>query len=450
VSGLAKATLQPLTGEPDAQVEGTALPVQFNPSTLRIQLTSHTEGPRNPAGPAEQHTGGTSTLSLDLHFDSADEGTTDSPVNVRIRTAEIAKYLLPGGEGKTSPPRVRFQWGEMIFEGVVSTMSEDLDFFAATGVPLRAKVAISIQGQDPRFEALATGPGSATGSGAAAPGGGAFGAGRGVGLGMSAGFGAAIGGGLDLPQLSIGAGAGLTGGLSIGVGVSLSGGFGVPRVGVALDGESPPAFAARMGMDPAAWRALAAPGGVGLAMTAGTEVAFPKGVGTAPGVGVSSGSGAASGLDALERVDGPSPPAAPRDAAATGFALARAGGVDAALQTVRQERAEAASTQELHAFGLDGGGRTPAATGAGASPRRPLHAQPDSGSTPRAAPVPPPPRADERATSFGQGVPLRPRRRIGGSAGAVVLGRRSPAAAPAPPLVPTHASDCGCGCGGGA
>ncbi|MEA2195587.1 MAG: hypothetical protein QOG42_2021, partial [Solirubrobacteraceae bacterium] len=275
---LAPATLQPLTGK----TEGTALAVQFNPSSLRIQLTNHTQGPRDPTGPAEQTTGGTATLTLDLHFDSADEGTTDSPVNVRKRTSQVAQYLTPQKGNKEAPPRVRFQWGEVIFEGVMTSMSEDLDLFAESGVPLHAKVSITIEGQDPSFESGATGPASATGAGATPPGGGAFGAGGGVGLGMSAGFGAAIGGRVDLPQLSIGGGisGGLGGGLSIGLSASVSGGFGTPGVGVALDGESPSAFAARMGLDPAAWRALAAPGGVGgLSLAAGTEVAFPQGVG---------------------------------------------------------------------------------------------------------------------------------------------------------------------------
>ncbi len=446
MSQLQPATLRPLFGDAKSPKQGKAVPVQFNPTSLRITLTSQTQSPRTPTGPAAQATGANATLSLDLHFDTADEGTTDAPADVRKKTQQVAVYLTPGIEKgkKSSPPRVRFQWGKFILDGVMTSMTEDLDYFSAEGVPLRAKVSISIEGQNPAHEALATSPGSATGAGATTPGGGAFSAAGGVGLGMSASFGAAVGGQLDLPQLTIGGGLG--GGLSVGLGASVSGGFGDVRVGVALDGESPAAFASRMGLDPAAWRALAAPGGVGLSLAAGTEIAFPKGVDSAPGVGTSSGSRAPAGHEALAGVDGPSrPPTSPRDAAATGFALARAGGVGAAVQTVRQERAQTASTQELRAFGQHEAAAGPAPA-ASSSPRRPLHAPPAPGSA--SAPAPPPPRADERATSFGQGVPLRPRRAVGAARGVVVLGRRAPTAPAPPPRVSQHAGGCGCGCGG--
>ena len=125
--------------------------------------------------------------------------------------------------------------------------------------------------------------------------------------------------------------------------------------------------------------------------------------------------------------------------ASAGFALAGAGGVQAAVQTVAQARADAAGDAQREAFGL-----TPAAAPAPAgTPRAPLRETP-----PRtlAAPAPPPPRADERATSFGFGVPLRPRR-VPISDARTALARRAPVVGAAPAHVP--AGDCGCGCGGG-
>jgi hypothetical protein len=455
---LAKAILQPLRADRGAEPEGTPVRVQFNPASLRISLQNNVEGGRTQTRQVEQHTGTSSaTLTLDLHFDTADEGTTAAPVNVRSRTAGVAQFVLPQtGASKQAPPRVRFQWGDLIFDGVMTSFAEDLDLFSEGGVPLRAKVSVSISGQNPAFESLAGGPGAATGAAARPPGGGALGFGGGAGLGLSGGFGAALGGGrIDLPQLEIGGGVGGglalgAGGLSGGLSGALTGGFGAPRVGVALGGESPAAFAARMGLDPAAWRTLAAPGGVSLSLSAGAEIAFPQAAGTAPGVGTARGSAEPSGQAALERVAGAPPsaaaaaPASPRAAAATGFALAGAGGVDAAVQSVRQARADAASAAERRAFGAGDGVPAPPPR----TPRAPLR----EGQLPRprttpAPPAPPRPRADERATSFGLGVPLRPRR---GDlvAGRAALGRRAPVAAPAPPPPVAHAGDCGCGCGG--
>ena len=152
MSGLQKATLQALKGEPGSALEGQPVAVQFNPSSLRIQFQSHTAGGVTPGAPVKAHTGDNSTLTLDLHFDSADEGTTDAPVNVRQRTAQVARFVLPRphGDPKQGPPRVRFHWGDLIYDGVMSSLSEDLDLFAASGVPLRAKVSIAILGQDPK------------------------------------------------------------------------------------------------------------------------------------------------------------------------------------------------------------------------------------------------------------------------------------------------------------
>ena len=47
---------------------------------------------------------------------------------------------------------MRFQWGSFLFEGVMDSMDETLEFFSADGRPLRAKVSISITSQDIQFQ----------------------------------------------------------------------------------------------------------------------------------------------------------------------------------------------------------------------------------------------------------------------------------------------------------
>jgi Contractile injection system tube protein len=386
VTALAKASLQELTGDRNPTESGAPIDVQFNPASLRLQMTNNVEGGKTTTRPVEQHTGTSSdTLTLELVFDTADEGTTQSPRNVRERTAEVAKFVRPkdgSGGSKQTPPRVRFQWGDFLFEGVMTSYSEDLDLFASTGVPLRAKVSVSIQGQDPKYESLASGPGAATGAGAKAPGG----------LG--------------------GAGAALN------------------RVATALGGESAAGLAARLGLDPSAWRGLSFGGGSPLSLGAGLEVGFSASLSASVGIGVRAGveaglgvslearlglaAGTAVGVSSLApgQAGGATTPAA----AAQGVALTSAGGVGAALETAKIARSREAATQALQAFAAPG---APAAAAPSAplallpAPSRPAPlrttAQPSAAARGAAPPAPPPPQADARAISFGLGVPLRAR-----------------------------------------
>ena len=442
-----KATLQVLK-DPKSGDDPKPFAVQFNPSSLRFVCNQQAPA-RPPTGPPEQSTGSSSTLTFDLHFDTADEGTTATPVDVRKRTAQVLQFVLPQkvDQKEQAPPRVKFQWAELIAVGVMTAANEDLDLFSATGVPLRAKVAVTILIQDPLVAVDVVKSASPGGGGAAMAGGASGEIGFGASVGVSASFGASIGGGasIGLPQLSIGGSAGAS--VSISGGASASASFGAAKVGVALDGESPANFAARNGLDPAAWRALATPGGIELSLKAGTEVAFPRGAGTAPGVGSTSGARQPAGSAALAHIDGPAAGPASRSAASTGFALARAGGVDATVQATRRQRADSATARELAAFGLPAPAAPPAAQRAPtarAGQRGPLGAA--AAPAGAAEPVRTPRRADERASSFGAGVPLRPRRALPHAGGAqrVVLGRRAPAISAAPPLVLSHAGDCGC------
>src|SRR5439155_18873699 len=173
------------------------------------------------------------TLSLDLVFDTADQASADGEaVNVRDLSKGVSRFVLPEVQGsrKQAPPRVRFAWGTFVFDGVMSQLSEDIDLFSETGVPLRSKVSIAVKEQNPEFIAGRLGPAAATGAGASPPGGG-------------------------------GAGPG-------------SAGSGGDSTGLALGGESAADFAARMGLDPAAWRGLAGGLSSTLSLSAGLEIDF--------------------------------------------------------------------------------------------------------------------------------------------------------------------------------
>ena len=384
--------------------------VQFNPTSLKLAITNQVEGGDTQGKQVRQHLGASSTtLSLDLIFDTADEGSTEQPKSVREKTVNLERLLAAKGSGtqENAPPRIRFAWGDTIVEGVVESLTIDFDHFAANGVPLRAKVPLSIKGQDRGKEIKA----SDGRKGAPAPGGSSAG-----GLGSTPGGGASAG---------IGFGASASLGLS-----------GSASIGVALGGESAGEFAARVGVDPAAWRGLQISGESSLSLSAGVEVGFDANLSAKAGLGVTLGveAGASASLEesfglkanpTLNAVSGVGVGAE----LVSGFALSSAGGVRAAIESVQSARNQSAEQQArsdfkspakaMPAAGAPNRQAIQPAPGAlvttGAQPTPPEQRRPPlsrtglpSASAQQAAlPAPRPPRADARASSFGFGVPLR-------------------------------------------
>jgi hypothetical protein len=413
---LEKATLLEIKADGSAApIPGTEIDVQFNPQSLKLSLSNKIEGGDTRGRQKRQYLGKTSTtLSFDLHFDTADEGTDEEPVSVRTRTAAVERFVLPKGQGnqKQAPPKVRFHWDQLVIDGIIEDVAIDFDLFAANGAPLRAKIGVSIKEQDAKYELLHSGPGANQPDNAAAPGGG------------GAGPGSNARGATD-------------------------------TTATALGGESAADFAARLGLDPGAWRGIAAQLGASSSLTlkAGVEIDFSSSLSAGAGIGVSAGleAGADLSLEAAFGLNasasgGASPSLGSSAGVQAGFALSTAGGLGAALETVASIQAGTAAAQTRNAFGSAAplqsnypatsigttsvGPRRAAPTSTAASPQsnvlvpatvsaplRPIQPRSPlrltglpSPSAQAAAPTaPPPPAADPRATSFGFGVPLRPR-----------------------------------------
>ena len=502
---LEKAKLTEISADPKNPRDLSApMDVQFNPTTMKLALSNQAEGGSAQTRPQRQYLGsGSRTLSLDLVFDTADEGETGAPRSVRERTALVERFALPRklGDNKQAPPKARFEWGPLVVEGIVEGVNIDLDHFAADGTPLRAKVSMTIKEQDASFELLESGAGANPAGSAPTPTAAASGA----------------------PGTS---------------------GSGTDRVGVALGGESAADFAVRMGLDPGAWRGLAAGLDATLSLEAGLQIGFSASLGAGLGVGLTAGLaagvgaslGASFGLTAdlnlgLELAasgqfgaqvgadlgGGRAAAGQPGSAAAVangarppaaGFSLAAAGGLGAAIESVKSAQADAGQRAARAAFadpagsggasattaasatttgsagrgpgtglarGTSGPGQsasplaTSAAPGTAPAPVRPGMPQqprppltqtgfPTPGT--RAGAAPPPPQADPRAAAFGRGVPLRPtygeaaRRRAQGDLGLppttddpqVPHWRALVAVGSAPGSAPGGARTGGCGC----
>jgi hypothetical protein len=405
VTTLEKAVLEELDKAGEV-VTDSAVPVQFNPTSLKLQMSNSTDGAGTRGRQVQQYNGSASTsLSVQLEFDTADEGTTAEPVDVRSLTSAVTRFILPGGTGsKQAPPRVQFRWGTIIVGGVMTSMSEELTLFSGLGVPLRSAVSIDIRQQDRKFEALESGPGANPDTGA--------------------------------PP------AGEPGTASTTAGNNRS-----DRTAEALDGESAADFLARNGADPSAWRAIAGLLDDPLSLPAGLAVDFAASLSVPAGIGVSMGfaaglgvsAGVSLGLDAGG--DG-----GPGAGSGAGLALAAAGGLTAAAETLAAGTATAGADRARAAFAAPA---RPAAA-PGTDTRAPLSAAPTARTLgPAPAPSRPlPPRADPRAASFGRGVPLRdrvvPPEATPGTGGWVVIGPRLPSPGTAAATGGCATTRCGC------
>ena len=402
---LQKAYIVEISADESARELAPRFPVQFNPTSLKLQIASSMDA-GSPSGSQRRQSTGSSTitLTLELVFDTADEGSTGSPRSVREKTAQIERFLFPKSQGEKNPkpPKMRFQWGSFVIDGVLDSVNVDLDHFAADGTPLRAKVNLSIKEQNSKLIFLKAGPGSNQKGNAPSP-------------------------------LAAAAGSlGISGGLGISAGAS-------GQFGTALGGESLPEFSARVGLDPTAWRGLSTEisGGLSgeISLQAGAEVGFSAdlnssaGLGVTLGVeaGVSASLEASFGLEANASLSAVAGVGAGADIAA-GFSLSTSGGLSAALASVQIAKSSTAEQQARQAFaapppaagGVTATSPVAAATTALVPAVSPKPAPPDQLRSPltltglpspaqqqSAAPAPLPPRADPRSASFGFGVPLR-------------------------------------------
>lgn len=332
MTALTKARLAEMTaGETPTEVPSSSVQVQFNPTTLRVQIANKTAGGQQAGAQARQRPGtGEMQVSFDLIFDTADDGE-----DVLKKTAMVERFVRPQGNqpGKEAPPRVLFEWGSFMVHGTMDSANIDLDLFDAGGIPLRAKVAVTIKGQDPRWTYAPAPPASPA----------------------------------NPPTQAAAAASDLPGGAPGTQGSRQS----PERVVQALPGESLQQLAARHGLDPSAWRALTQGLGDPLKLGLGQEVALPAGL----GLGMASGR-QAQGQDAALSTRGlallsPASMASRSSGAATssmpmpgsgargdsirqGQAVASRGGLGRAIDQARGQAHEQDAGQSRTAFGLGG------------------------------------------------------------------------------------------------
>ncbi len=164
---LLKAQLQEITWDENQQVQdaGDPIPVQFNPETLKVSFSNQSAGGDQRGGSAIQFVGrGTTKLTFDLWFDvtapapdrpSDPDNESETADDVRKLTKRIVDFITPresDQRDKFVPPGVRFLWGTFLFEGVMDSVNETLEYFSEEGKPLRASVSVSLSKQEIQFQ----------------------------------------------------------------------------------------------------------------------------------------------------------------------------------------------------------------------------------------------------------------------------------------------------------
>lgn len=343
---------------PDGFVE-----VQFNPASLKIQRKNNTDrgGATKNTQRRQNLSAEHATLTFDLEFDTA-EGENGAPKDVQDKTAEIRQFVDPpkGGKKGAAPPRVRFVWGTFVFMGIVTSISEDYDYFSSDGRPLRAKLSLSLTEQDLAFEAGEDGAAARTAKAATRPGESA----AGTGLGDS--------GTRDPTQAAL-----------------------------AQLGESVQQLLTRLDLDPGAWRAAMNGLDSPLALAAGAEVQLGAQVTAAAGLGISAGFAVGAEVSATASLAGALGISGSAGAAvgvsavaSAGFTLSAGGGISASLNRVQVAEVAAATQRARASFAVPRSSAT-ASMSAGAAV---------TGFVAVAAVRP-----DPRALGYGRSVPLRGR-----------------------------------------
>ncbi len=121
------------------------IPVMFNPPEYQLQKTntfSKITIPGLGSSLLQFVSGDEQTLTMNLFFD-----TTDIGVDVRVHT-ELVVGLTALSAKKHAPPRLLFLWGSLIFPCVLQSVTQKFEYFNAAGMPLRARLTVTLKGYD--------------------------------------------------------------------------------------------------------------------------------------------------------------------------------------------------------------------------------------------------------------------------------------------------------------
>ena len=121
------------------------IPVMFNPPEYQLQVTNQFAEVGIPglgSSLLQFVRGSARTLTMELFFD-----TTNLGIDVRVYTGLVLNLTNLNSETH-APPRLLFIWGSLIFPCVLESVTQTFDFFNTLGMPLRARLNVTLKGHD--------------------------------------------------------------------------------------------------------------------------------------------------------------------------------------------------------------------------------------------------------------------------------------------------------------
>ena len=120
--------------------------VLWNPSSYRVQRSSHLGAPRVLGSGASGEllvAGGEERLHTRLFRDTTENAPGDERDARRMAQA-LASWMQPPA-GELRAPRIAFVWGPFRFLGVIETLDEDWIRFDADGTPVRGWLSLVLR-----------------------------------------------------------------------------------------------------------------------------------------------------------------------------------------------------------------------------------------------------------------------------------------------------------------
>jgi len=121
------------------------IPVMFNPPEYQLHKTNQYAEigiPGLGSSLLQFVKGNAQTLTMDLFFD-----TTDTGIDVRVFT-ELVVGLTSVNAKTHAPPALLFLWGSLVFPCILESVTQRYEYFNPAGMPLRARLTVTLKGFD--------------------------------------------------------------------------------------------------------------------------------------------------------------------------------------------------------------------------------------------------------------------------------------------------------------
>jgi hypothetical protein len=124
-------------------VADNIIPLRFNPTEYQLQKGNNFSEiaiPGLESPPIQFVRGGAEKLSVELLVD-----TSGTLADVRVQYVEKLRGLMNLNSELHAPPIVRFVWDRQVFVGVLESLNVSYVLFTPEGIPLRAKLSVTLK-----------------------------------------------------------------------------------------------------------------------------------------------------------------------------------------------------------------------------------------------------------------------------------------------------------------